>query len=86
MNASIRRPEPSGHAAGSSHRRRRAAARRVRPALDLLEDRRMLSINVTVNSLLDQLDQAGSTTVTLRDAINLTNQYGGGTITFTPKT
>ncbi len=41
-----------------------------------------MSVNITVNSLLDQIDPTGSSTVTLRDAINDANANGGATIQF----
>ena len=83
MNVSILRLDRSGRMAASSLRRSRAAAaRRWRPNLDQLEERRLLSTTITVNSLLDQTDAPGSTTVTLRDAINEANADGGATIQF----
>jgi hypothetical protein len=42
----------------------------------------MLSATITVNSLLDQLDNVSSPTVTLRDAIGRADEEGGATIQF----
>src|SRR5271167_2652651 len=63
---------------------RRSQARRTRPFLDLLEERTMLSTTITVNTLVDQVDQAGSPTVSLRDAIAQANVDYGDTIVFAP--
>ncbi len=77
-----------GRMAGQLHRRRgpialrRSAARRMRPTLDLLEERRLLATTFMVNSLLDQVDNSPTTTVTLRDAIDNATADGGGTIEF----
>jgi hypothetical protein len=73
MIASSRIPRFFGRRGGSSPLSRRPAAsqrspvRRMRPDLVLLEDRTMLSAAITINSLLDQVDPAGSAIVTLRD-------------------
>ena len=44
----------------------------------------MLSTTITVNTLADQIDQAGSPTVSLRDAMAQANLDYGDTIVFAP--
>jgi hypothetical protein len=68
-----------------SGRNQRVGKRSTSRALfELLEDRRLFS-SIVVNSVLDQIDPAGSSVVTLRDAITRANAATTSTaITFNP--
>jgi predicted outer membrane repeat protein len=76
----------SSIAVSNAARRRANHPRSGRPAMftESLE-RRMLLTSVVVNTVLDQIDAAGSSTVSLRDAIAIANASSTPTtITFSP--